>query len=195
MLSTKFTCARARNLLNLTAFAVAAFASANASAGLLEKLLAPEVGKKPGFAEGKKNYNEDVLKPDDLKSCLVKAHDIDEQSLTKPDTTASDQERDKLVQEGKDLAAIIAATKDKPVEEEEAKKMNARTAAYMEKQKEFNERANGANAKNQERSKAFNAAFNEYRESCSGMRYYRSDLEAVKPKLPFDIDGILQGKK
>src|SRR5471030_3266334 len=112
MLSTKFirafTLAGARNLFKLTAFAVAALASANASAGLLEKLLAPEVGKKPGFAEGKKTYNEDVLKPDDLKNCLIKAHDIDEQTLSKGDTSASDQERDKLVQEGKDLAAIIA---------------------------------------------------------------------------------------
>jgi hypothetical protein len=183
-------------LLKVAVFVGAGLISANASAGLLEKLLAPAIGVKAGFSEGKKTYNEDTLKPDELMDCIIKAHDIDARSGESPEDTASiEKERVQLNEEGKALIAEIEKTKDVPLDDTGAAKLNAKKAAYVEKQQAFNARAGDVNAKALARDKAVRTEVNNFIDTCSGRRFFNSDLAAVRPKLPFDISGILAGKK
>ena len=59
-------------------------ADASAALNLLEKLLAPAIGTKPGFSEGKKTYDEDTLKPEELKECILVAHRYDDREAHRP---------------------------------------------------------------------------------------------------------------
>ena len=173
-----------------------ALPAASASAGLLEKLLAPAVGTKPGFSEGKKTYDEDTLKPDELMTCVIKAHDIDERDAHKPkDIEALAAERDTLNASAVQLKKDIDAAKESPVTEEQAKKLNERIADYKAQEAAFNERSKTANINAKGFSQAQAADVNVFRDLCAGRRFYKSDLETVRPKLPFDISDILAGKK
>jgi hypothetical protein len=167
-----------------------------ANAGMLEKLLAPAVGTKPGFSEGKKTYDEDTLKPEELMECVIKAHDIDERDLHKPkDVDQLAKERDQLNETATKLKADIEAAKNAPIVEEQAKKLNERIADYKAKEADFNERSRTANINVTGFSKAQNADINSFRDVCAGRRFFKSDLESIRPKLPFDISDILAGKK
>jgi hypothetical protein len=187
---------RVHGLLKVAALVAAGLVSANASAGLLEKLLAPAIGVKAGFSEGKKTYDEDTLKPDELMNCIIKAHDIDSRTGQTPEESAALQkERAALNEEGKALIAKIEKTKDEPLDDNGAARLNAEKEAYVEKQKAFNARAGDVNSQAQARDKAMRADINNFIDTCSGRRFFNSDLAAVRPKLPFDISDILAGKK
>ena len=171
-------------------------ASANAAAGLLEKLLAPAVGTKPGFSEGKKTYDEDTLKPEDLTKCVVTAHDYDERVAHKPtEVEELGKMREELNKTAAGLKTDIEASQKNPVTEEQAEKLNARIAAYKAKEAEFNKRSDAANLNAKAYNKAVAEGLDTFRDLCAGRRFYKSDLEVIRPQLPFDISDILAGKK
>jgi hypothetical protein len=79
-------------------------ADASAALNLLEKLLAPAVGTKPGFSEGKKTYDEDTLKPEELKECILIAHRYDEREVHRPfDPDEITKAREDLKKEGEQI--------------------------------------------------------------------------------------------
>jgi hypothetical protein len=175
-------------------------ADASAALNLLEKLLAPAIGTKPGFSEGKKSYDEDTLKPEELKECILIAHRYDEREAHRPfDPDEITKSRDALKKEGEQIKAEIDAAQDPnrkdKLSEDEAKKLNQRSTDYNAKLDEFNVRVNTANLN----AKTYNGAqkqdFAAFNDECAGKRFYKSDLEAVRPTLEFDISGILAGKK
>lgn len=171
-------------------------ADASAALYLLEKLLAPAVGTKPGMNEGKKTYDEDTLKPEELTECVVIAHRFDEREAHKPlDVEEITKRRDELNKSGALLSADIEAAKKDPITEEQAKKLNQRTNEYNAALADFNARVDTANLN----VKAFNGAqrqdLNQFTELCAGKRFFKSDLDVVRPKLDFDISDILAGKK
>jgi hypothetical protein len=178
------------------ALLIAGLASANAGAGVLEKLLAPAVGTKPGFSEGKKTYDEDTLKPDELKTCIINAHDIDERAATQAaDSAALTKERDQLLQFGATVKAAVEESKKRSLTPEESAKLNADIATYQKQETDFNAHAREANSKGPEYAKQRNAAIDAFSDLCNGKHFYKSDLNAVRPSLPFDITPILEGKK
>jgi hypothetical protein len=186
------TSAAARALPALALLACC-LASANASAGLLDKLLAPVSGPAPaGFSEGKKVYNEDTFKPEELKACIIKARELDQavSQQTPEEVAALEKERQALSAEAKELAAAAEASKDNPLPEDQAAKLNERIKVYGERQKAFNEKINAVNSKAVDKSKSLVAQRNDFIDNCSGRRIYRSDLEAIRPSLPFDISSI-----
>ena len=171
-------------------------ADASAALNLLEKLLAPAIGTKPGFSEGKKTYDQDTLKPEELKECIVVAHRYDDREAHRPfDADEITRTREELKKEGEQIKAAIDAAQKEPVSEEQAKKLNQRSSDYNAKLDEFNLRVNTANLN----AKTYNGAqkqdFAAFNDQCAGKRFYKSDLEAVRPTLEFDISGILAGKK
>jgi hypothetical protein len=171
-------------------------ADACAALNLLEKLLAPAIGTKPGFSEGKKTYDEDTLKPDELKECINIAHRYDDREAHRPfDAEEITKTREELKKEGEQIKAAIDAAQKEPVSEEQAKKLNQRSSEYNAKLDEFNTRVNTANLN----AKTYNGAqkqdFSAFNDQCAGKRFYKSDLETVRPTLEFDISGILAGKK
>ena len=171
-------------------------ADACAALNLLEKLLAPAIGTKPGFSEGKKTYDEDTLKPEELKECIVIAHRYDDREAHRPfDPDEITKARDDLKKEGDQIKAEIEAAQKNPVSEEQAKKLNQRSTEYNVKLDEFNLRVNTANLN----AKTYNGAqkqdFTAFNNECAGKRFYKSDLETVRPTLDFDISPILAGKK
>ncbi len=190
---------RVRQLqLRLCAAAIVAagLASADASAGLLDKLLAPAVGTKPGYSEGKKTYDEDTLKPDELSKCVITAHDFDQRTAHNPvDTEALEKERAQLSKTGQELKAAAEASAKEPLPKEEADKLKARIADYQKAADDFNTRKNAALLDDKAYRTAKNKLLAEYQDFCVGKRFWKSDLEIIRPNLPFDISGILDGKK
>jgi hypothetical protein len=175
-------------------------ADASAALNLLEKLLAPAVGTKPGFSEGKKTYDEDTLKPEELKECILIAHRYDDREAHRPfDPDEITKAREELKKEGDQIKAAIDAANDpkrqEPLSKEEADKLNKRSTEYNAKLDEFNVRVNTANLN----AKTYNGAQKQdcaaFNDQCAGKRFYKSDLEAVRPTLEFDISPILAGKK
>ena len=186
----------ARAVLVTLLFLLAGLASCNATAGILDKLLAPAVGTKEGFSEGKKTYDEDTLKPEELKSCVIKAHDLDAGSATWASQTAAlNKERDELNQMSAAIMATIEDSKKHPLPQDEMDKLKADTADYKEKEAIFNRHVRESNAKAKDFAKEHNAAIDAFSDACAGKRFYKSDLNTVRPNLPFDITDILEGKK
>jgi hypothetical protein len=185
-----------RTVFGASLFLAAGFASFDASAGYLDKLLAPAVGTKPGFSEGKKTYDEDTLKPEELKTCVIKAHDIDERAEQKTgDTENLAKQKEELSVLATSIKEAIEAAKKDAISEEQAKKLNDRVAEYKAKEAAFNAAVDAANSRSKAHAAAQNADLEQFRDLCAGRRFYKSDLESVRPTLPFDISGILAGKK
>ncbi len=183
-------------LLRAVVLLVAGLTSVNASAGLLEKLLAPAVGTKPGFSEGKKVYDEDALKPDELKTCIINARDIDDRAAAQAaESAALTKERDQLLQFGATVKAAVDESKKRSLTPEESAKLNADIATYQKQETDFNAHAREANSKGPEYVKQRNAAIESFSDLCNGKHFYKSDLNAIRPSLPFDITPILEGKK
>jgi hypothetical protein len=188
--------AHVRPALAIVLFLSASLVNFNAGAGILDKLLAPAVGTKPGFSEGKKTYDEDTLKPEELKVCVINAHDIDERAaVLAADSAAITKEREQLLQFGTTVKAAVEESKKKSLTPEETAKLKADVAAYQKQEADFNTHAREANSKGQEYTKQRNAAIDAFSDACSGKHFYKSDLNAIRPSLPFDITAILEGKK
>ncbi len=187
---------RVRTRITVAALLIAGLASANAAAGVLEKLLAPAIGTKPGFSEGKKTYDEDTLKPDELKTCIINARDIDDRAAAQAaESAALTKERDQLLQFGATVKAAVDESKKRSLTPEESAKLSADIAAYQKQETDFNAHAREANSKGPEYAKQRNAAIDAFSDLCNGKHFYKSDLNAVRPSLPFDITPILEGKK
>jgi hypothetical protein len=198
MLSTPFNFLHKpalRTLFGTALFLSAGLATVDASAGYLDKLLAPAVGTKPGFSEGKKTYDEDTLKPEELRTCVITTHDIDERAAQAADTEELAKQKAELNTMAVSIKESIDAAKKDPISEEQAKKLNDRVADYRAREAAFNANVDAANTRAKAHTAAQNADLEKFRNLCAGRHFYKSDLESIRPSLPFDISGILAGKK
>jgi hypothetical protein len=144
--------------------AAAALAATQAHAGVF--------GEMKGFAPpaGERKYPDVILKPVDLKSCVVDAYSIDTADAL------FDAERPKLDGEREELKKLDAAASGKRPGDPAAIEMRARARAFNAKVAALNSRVAYA----QEARDRFSS-------HCKGRGYYFPDLEAVRAQLPAEI--------
>jgi len=164
----------------LAALCVAAIAApAHAQKrGLVGALLGAGAGAAKASA-GKKSYGPDTLKPEELKTCLVAAHDLDE---GEPKRAA---EKKKLDAESawidREEASLKADAKKPAADQSEVDRHKARVDAYRKRLAAHNKSVASYNA-TLDKDKAARTTFNT---GCAGKSYYPSDLAAIQPQLPF----------
>ena len=148
--------------------AAASFLAIEAGAGVLAEM--------KGFAPppGERTYPEVILKPSDLKSCVVDAYSIDTADAL------FDAERPKLEEDRAELKRLDAAASGKRPGDPASVEMRARARAFNAKVASLNSHVAYAQA-----------ARDRFSRVCKGRGYYFPDMEAARGQLPPEIAAII----
>lgn len=152
--------------------AAISFAAANAQAGVFAEM--------KGFAPppGERQYPEAILKPAELKSCVVDAYSIDTADAL------FDAERPKLEQDRDELKRLDAAASGKRPGDPASTELRAKARVFNAKVAALNSRVAYA----QEARDRFSRV-------CKGRGYYFPDLEAARNQLPPEIAAAVTPKR
>ncbi len=134
-----------------------------------------------------RDYPADMLRPQALRECLLQAHRLDEDYRQLADSLAVlNREREVLAAELGGLRAESANARSQPVAtrsgDARASRLE-RLAAYKSREEAFNLRVDAHTAAVDERAVRA-AAFSSH---CGGRKYYRADLDALRPELPPEV--------
>lgn len=147
--------------------------------GLVGSLLGAGAGAARSGKEAAKTYT-DHLTPDALHKCLVTAHDLDvSEEKTHSARARIEGERAAIDKEEADL---LVEQKRAMADNAEINKYNARVDRFKSSVDSFNALVNLYEAERRAR----NASIDLFNNDCAGRKYYVSDLDAIKHKLPFD---------
>ncbi len=124
-------------------------------------------------------YNAVILKPAELKSCVVDAYSIDVSDAL------FDAERPSVEQERGELRKLQEAAAGKPTGATAAKAAELRTKAQA-----FNARIAALNS----RVAYAQDARDRFSKTCKGRKYYFEDLAAVRGQLPPEIAAVIPAK-
>ena len=152
--------------------AAASLAAVDADAGVF--------GEMRGFTPppGERTYPEVILKPAELKSCVVDAYSIDTADVL------FDAERPKLDQEREELKRLDAAATGKRPGDPASMEMRAKAKVFNAKVAALNSRVAYAQE-----------ARDRFSRSCKGRGYYFPDLEAARSQLPAEIAAAVTPKR
>ena len=144
--------------------AAASFLAVDADAGVFAEM--------KGFTPppGERKYPEVILKPAELKSCVVDAYSIDTADAL------FDAERPKLDQDREELKRLDAAASGKRPGDPASVELRAKAKAFNAKVAALNSHVAYAQE-----------ARDRFSRSCKGRGYYFPDLEAVRRELPREI--------
>lgn len=172
--------------LALCLLAFSATGPAQASDSVLESMIGAALLSPNVEATGEKTYDATVLRPDELKKCLLMANRIDQSGAALDREQASISNLDDQIQETG--ASLQDESQSRFVDEEKLNEFNSRVEEY--------------NVRVQERIKrvdAYNAAIDRYteladsfQETCNGRSFYPTDLTALRPELPPAIQSYLK---
>ena len=137
-------------------------------------------GEMRGFTPppGERQYPEVILKPAELKSCVVDAYSIDTADAL------FDAERPKLDQEREELKRLDAAASGKRPGDPATVELRAKAKAFNAKVAALNSRVAYAQE-----------ARDRFSRSCKGRGYYFPDLEAARAALPAEIAATVPAQR
>lgn len=178
---------RLRTILLLTLLVPSAALAAEAPGGVLGALLAAARDAPAPLYEGTaKSYRDGMMTPDDLKGCLVLAYRIDDTGVAvarmKGDLRLLDG---RIAETGPRLKSLAAAGLADPAKRRTYTDGVAAYNALVEQRRDAAAAHNRKVTEYSEMAGRFNAA-------CNGRAFFPSDLAAVTPALPPDVQARLK---